>query len=171
MVIALRHPELVRRLCVVDIAPVDYGGSDEFAGYVEAMQGLDLGALERRADADAALDVGRAEPDRARLPAPEPAARGRRLALAGQPRGPRSRPRRAQRLAGRPPRAAGPVRRTGAVGCRRGLGYVRSEQEAEMRRLFPHTRKIVVKGAGHWVHAQRPRSSSRCCGADRAEAG
>ena len=35
-------------------------------------------------------------------------------------------------------------------------GYVRSEQEAEMRRLFPHTRKIVVKGAGHWVHAQRP---------------
>jgi pimeloyl-ACP methyl ester carboxylesterase len=25
-----------------------------------------------------------------------------------------------------------------------------------MRRLFPPPRKIVVKGAGHWVHAQRP---------------
>jgi pimeloyl-ACP methyl ester carboxylesterase len=22
--------------------------------------------------------------------------------------------------------------------------------------MFPHTRKIVIKGAGHWVHAQRP---------------
>ena len=46
----------MRRLCVVDIAPVDYGGSGEFAGYVEAMQALDLGSLERRADADAALE-------------------------------------------------------------------------------------------------------------------
>jgi esterase len=34
--------------------------------------------------------------------------------------------------------------------------YVRSGNEEGMRRLFPHTRKIVVKGAGHWVHAQRP---------------
>jgi pimeloyl-ACP methyl ester carboxylesterase len=34
--------------------------------------------------------------------------------------------------------------------------YVRSEQEAEMRRLFPRVRKVVVKGAGHWVHSQRP---------------
>ena len=28
--LALRHPELVSRLCVVDISPVDYGSSDEF---------------------------------------------------------------------------------------------------------------------------------------------
>ena len=55
MVLALRHPELVARLCVVDIAPVDYGSSEEFQGYVEAMRGLDLDAVERRADADAAL--------------------------------------------------------------------------------------------------------------------
>src|SRR5690349_21985292 len=32
MVLALRHPELVERLCVVDVAPVDYGGSSEFEG-------------------------------------------------------------------------------------------------------------------------------------------
>ena len=50
MVTALRAPELVRRLCVVDIAPVDYGGRGEFEGYVEAMQGLDLAALGRRSD-------------------------------------------------------------------------------------------------------------------------
>ena len=34
--------------------------------------------------------------------------------------------------------------------------YVRSGQESDMRRLFPRVRKVVVKGAGHWVHSQRP---------------
>ena len=51
---------------------------------------------------------GGAQPDGARLPAAEPAARRRRLALAGQPRRARPRPRRARRLArgraGRRPR-------------------------------------------------------------------
>ena len=28
--------------------------------------------------------------------------------------------------------------------------------EDAMRRLFPRTRKVVVKDAGHWVHAQKP---------------
>ncbi|HYF73013.1 MAG TPA: alpha/beta fold hydrolase, partial [Nocardioides sp.] len=59
MVLALRHPELVERLCVVDISPVDYSagerGTGEFAGYIEAMLGLDLTTLEHRRDADAAL--------------------------------------------------------------------------------------------------------------------
>ena len=96
------------------------------------------------------------EPDRARLPAPEPAARGdgwrwqvnlevlgRDLdALSGWP---------ADRLEGLAP-FEGPVIWVAGADS----GYVRSEQDAEMRRLFPHTRKIVIKGAGHWVHAQRP---------------
>src|SRR3954454_21057021 len=55
MVLALRHPELVERLCVVDVSPVDYEARSEFAGYIAAMRGLDLGTLEHRRDADAAL--------------------------------------------------------------------------------------------------------------------
>src|SRR3954449_3504101 len=55
MVLALRHPALVERLCVVDVSPVDYESRSEFAGYIEAMLALDLTALERRSDADAAL--------------------------------------------------------------------------------------------------------------------
>ena len=55
MVLALRHPELVERLCVVDVSPVAYDRLSQFEGYVAAMQGLDLGSLERRGDADAAL--------------------------------------------------------------------------------------------------------------------
>jgi pimeloyl-ACP methyl ester carboxylesterase len=156
MVTALRTPELVRRLCVVDIAPVDYGGSGEFAGYVEAMQGLDLGSLERRADADAALES--AVPNRTVRDFLLQNLRregdgwdwqvnlevlGRDLdALSGWP---------ADRLEGLAP-FEGPVLWVAGADS----GYVRGEQEAEMRRLFPHTRKIIVKGAGHWVHAQRP---------------
>ena len=35
-------------------------------------------------------------------------------------------------------------------------GYVRSEHEDGDGALFPRTRKVVVKGAGHWVHSQQP---------------
>ena len=156
MVMALRTPALVRRLCVVDIAPVDYGGSDEFAGYVEAMQGLDLGSLRRRDDADAALQE--AVPSRTvrdfllqnlRRDGDEwhwqmnLDVLGRDLdALSGWP---------ADRLEGLAP-YEGPVLWVAGADS----GYIRGEHDAEMRRLFPHTRKVVVKGAGHWVHAQRP---------------
>ena len=60
MVLALRHPELVERLCVVDIAPVDYGSSDEFQGYVEAMHGLDLDAVAAACGRRRGADRGRA---------------------------------------------------------------------------------------------------------------
>jgi pimeloyl-ACP methyl ester carboxylesterase len=156
MVTALRTPALVRRLCVVDIAPVDYGSSGEFAGYVEAMQALDLGSLERRADADAALQS--AVPNRTvrdfllqNLQHEDTGWRwkvnlevlGRDLdALSGWP---------ANRLEALAP-FEGPVIWVAGADS----GYVRSEHDAEMRRMFPHTRKIVIKGAGHWVHAQRP---------------
>ena len=156
MVTALRSPELVRRLCVVDVAPVDYGGSDEFAGYVEAMQGLDLGSLERRADADEALTSAvpnqtvrdfllqnlRHDQEGWRWQV-NLAVLGRELdEVSGWPK---------DRLEGLAPYAGPVVWVAGADS-----GYVRSEQDSEMRRLFPHTRKVVVKGAGHWVHAQRP---------------
>ena len=156
MVTALRSPELVRRLCVVDIAPVDYGGRGEFEGYIEAMQALDLDALERRADADAALEPAvpdrtvrefllqnlRREGDGWRWQA-NLEVLGRDLdVLAGWP---------ADRLEGLDP-FEGPVVWVAGADS----GYVRSGNDTAMRRLFPHTRKIVVKGAGHWVHSQRP---------------
>jgi pimeloyl-ACP methyl ester carboxylesterase len=156
MVTALRSPERVGRLCVVDIAPVDYGGSGEFAGYVEAMEGLDLDALQRRTDADEALRTSvpnrtvrefllqnlRREGDSWRWQV-NLEVLGRDLdALSGWP---------ADRLEGVAP-FEGPVLWLAGGDS----DYVRGEQDAEMRRLFPRVRKVVVKGAGHWVHAQRP---------------
>ena len=156
MIAALRAPEHVRRLCVVDIAPVDYHGRSEFEVYVEAMQALDLDSLERRADADAALEVK--VPDRSvrdfllqNLRRDGDGWRwqvnldvlGRDLdVLGGWP---------ADQLEGVAP-YEGPVLWVAGADSR----YVREEHEAEMRRLFPRTRKIVVKDAGHWVHSQQP---------------
>ena len=62
MVLALRHPQRVGRLCVVDVAPVAYPSAHSFDRYVDAMQGLDLGSLAARADADAALTDAVPEP-------------------------------------------------------------------------------------------------------------
>ena len=34
--------------------------------------------------------------------------------------------------------------------------YVGEADEPVMRRLFPRTTLITVKGAGHWVHSEQP---------------
>src|SRR5215217_7351158 len=66
MQLALRRPELLRALVVVDIAPVEYplqgGRTDDedeeaspFAAYIEAMRAMDLDQLKTRNDAEQAL--------------------------------------------------------------------------------------------------------------------
>lgn len=54
MTLALESPERVRALAVADIAPVAYRDQSN-RPLIEAMQGVDLGKLGSRADADAAL--------------------------------------------------------------------------------------------------------------------
>jgi pimeloyl-ACP methyl ester carboxylesterase len=156
MVAALRHPELVERLCVVDVAPTAYANRSEFAGYIEAMQALDLSRLERRADADAALSEA----------VPNPTVRsfllqnlrqshgewswqmnldvlGRDLEVIGDwP---------ADQLADLPPYDG---RVLWVAGER--SDYVKDEYAEEMDRLFPRNRRVTVKGAGHWVHSEQP---------------
>lgn len=53
MTFALRHPELVEALVVVDIAPVAYDHS--FAAEVAAMRAVDIARLRRRAEVEQAL--------------------------------------------------------------------------------------------------------------------
>lgn len=156
MVLALRHPSLVERLCVVDVAPVGYDRGDEFSGYITAMQGLDLGALSRRSDADTAL----------RDAVPDTSVRsfllqnlrrdgdswswlanldvlGEHLpVLGGWPE---------EELADAAP-YAGPVLWIGGERS----DYVLDEHAGAMDRWFPHTRRVTIKDAGHWVHAEQP---------------
>lgn len=156
MLVALRHPELVERLCVVDVSPVQYHHTDEFTGYIQAMQALDLDRLERRADADEALAAA----------VPNTTVRsfllqnlrrqddgwawqvnldvlGRDLAeLGGWP---------ADRLEDGAS-YEGPV--LWVAGER--SHYVKDEYAESMDRLFPKNRQVTIKGAGHWVHSEQP---------------
>jgi pimeloyl-ACP methyl ester carboxylesterase len=156
MLVALRHPELVERLCVVDVAPVTYRESSEFAGYIEAMKGLDLDALERRNDADVALHDA----------VPNPVVRsfllqnlrhhddtwewqlnldvlGRDLErLRGWPE---------ERLEDVSP-YEGPVLWIAGQSS----DYVMDEYAGAMDRWFPKNRRVTIKDAGHWVHSEQP---------------
>jgi pimeloyl-ACP methyl ester carboxylesterase len=156
MLTALRHPELVDRLMVADISPVEYSTAREFIGYVGALRGLDLDAIADRSQADAALaetvpsttirsfllqnlrrdgDGWRWQPNLEVI--------GRDLpALAGWP--------------DEAADAAAPYEKPTMWVAGERSDYVEPEYADAMARLFPHVRKVTIKGAGHWVHSEQP---------------
>ncbi|MCH1868847.1 alpha/beta fold hydrolase [Nocardioides sp. CFH 31398] len=162
MLLTLRHPELVERLCVVDMSPVSYaeGGREEFGRYIRAMRALDLDALERRSQADEALVEAVPSPtvrgfllQNLRRDSADGAASWRwqpNLELLGDeldvlgdwP---------ADRLDGVAP-YDGPVLWVAGAES----PYVQPEHAEVMERWFPRVRKVTVKNAGHWVHSQQP---------------
>jgi pimeloyl-ACP methyl ester carboxylesterase len=156
MVLALRHPELVERLCVVDVSPVAYDHLSEFEGYVAAMRGIDLGSLTQRGDADDALATAvpnetvrafllqnlRRDGDTWRWQANIDVLGAALPTIGDWPEA---------RLAGLPP-YQGPV--LWVAGAR--SEYVRPEYAAAMDRWFPGNRTVTIKEAGHWVHSEQP---------------
>lgn len=150
MMLALTQPGRVRRLIVADIAPVAYGHSH--ADTVRAMRALDMAAVARRADADAALREG--IPDRAM----------RAFVLANlvlSPEGARWKPNLAAleadmpRIVGWP----GPAGRfDGATLFLSGgaSDYVTEAMRPAIRAQFPAARFEALEGAGHWLHAEQP---------------
>jgi pimeloyl-ACP methyl ester carboxylesterase len=151
MALALTDPALVRRLIVADIAPVAYGHTQ--MPLVEAMRGLDLAGVTRRGEADARL-----------APAvPDPATRAfllQSLDLGSDP--PRWRLN-LDTLAAEMPAILGwpdlPGRFDGPALFLTGAlsDYVRPAQHAAIRARFPAARFVAIDGAGHWLHADRPR--------------
>ncbi|MCW2634094.1 MAG: alpha/beta hydrolase fold protein [Blastococcus sp.] len=169
MQLALRHPELLRALVVVDVAPTGYpesgGRTDDpdeeaspFAAYIAAMQALDLHTLRTREDADHALraavpsrmvrsfllqslvrdGVGADSGWRWRLNLEALARDLGRLRDFPEP----------------PPGGTfdGPVLWIAGANST----YVLPEDRARMDELFPATRLVRIKNAGHWVHSEQP---------------
>lgn len=153
MVLALRRPDLVRGLVVVDIAPDDSSHGYGFGRLIAALRDLDLSAVRTRDQADAALatripDAGvrafllqnlhRTREGFVWLPNLELLARDLPL-ISGFPAG----------LDGNFP---------GPVLWLRGeqSGYVRDDHVPVMARLFPRHELVTIPGAGHWVHTDAP---------------
>lgn len=153
MGLALLRPELVRRLCVVDVAPVSYTGLSTFADYVSGMRSLDLDRLSDRTDADRRLTAA----------VPDPGVRsfllqnlrrdgdGWRWQMDLQLLGDHLDELAAWPDLGRPPYPGPTLWLAGAES-----DYITSEQAPVMRALFPRVQLVTVKRAGHWVHAEQP---------------
>jgi pimeloyl-ACP methyl ester carboxylesterase len=174
MQLALRRPELLRALVVVDIAPVEYplsgGRTDDpdeeaspFADFIDAMRDLDLDRLTTREDADAALKG--AVPSRmVRSFLLQSLVReGLNNQEGASPRGWRWRlnldllARDLGELRGFPEAPAG-ASFDGPVLWIAGANstYVLPEDRPHMDALFPSTRLVRIKNAGHWVHSEQP---------------
>ena len=149
--LALTRPAMLRRLVVLDIAPVAYGHSQ--ADMIDAMEGVDFASCTSRGQADQAL-AATVEDHSVR------AFLLQSLDLKSDP------PRWRMNLAALRERMAD---LTGWPG-HEGLSwdgpalflaggesdYVSPEHEAEIRAAFPKAQLERVAGTSHWLHAEKP---------------
>lgn len=149
MMLALNHPAVVNRLVVADIVPVAYGHSQTHL--IDAMRRVDLASITTRGDADAqlALAVDEASVRAFLLQSLDLKARRWRLNLdvleAEMPR-----------IVGWPGSHntfAGPTLFLSGADS----DYVKPEHRPAIKSLFPNAKFAKIPGAGHWLHADKPR--------------
>jgi esterase len=153
MMAALRDPDMIERLVVVDVAPVAY--RPHHLGFVRAMRALDLSAIKRRGEADEALA----------LAVPDAAERGFLLQNLVFDPGPRWRlnleaiEREMPHLTGFPAVPDNTLYQGPALFVAGGRSdYLLPEYEPATRRLFPNAHIVRIPNAGHWVHAEQPQA-------------
>ena len=149
MALALARPDLVASLVVADIAPRAYGHSQR--DLIRAMRAVDLGAVERRSDADAPLAERVPDPAVRAFLLQSLDASGRRWRLNLD-----ALDHEMDRITGWPEPSG---RHDGPALFLRGEAsdYVAEADLPEIRRLFPQARVETLPGAGHWLHAEAPR--------------
>ena len=149
MVVARTRPDLVRKLVVADIAPVAYKHTQQ--GMIDAMRGVDLSRVEKRSDADAQLaKTVEGQGVRAFLLQSLDVAQKRwRLNL--------------DVLSAEMGKIIGFQQLTGvfegpALFLSGGMSdYVLPEHRPQIRSIFPNAKFAKIPGAGHWLHAEKPR--------------
>jgi pimeloyl-ACP methyl ester carboxylesterase len=149
MMLALRHPQLLRRLVVADIAPAPYSHSQ--IQFIEAMRKVDLSKVARRSDAEAQLaelGVDKALQSFFTQSLDVTAKRWRLNLDALEKHMPH--------IMSFPTVDAqwpGPT-----LFLSGGLSdYVQPAHRPVIRTLFPKARFAKLSGAGHWLHAEKPR--------------
>jgi pimeloyl-ACP methyl ester carboxylesterase len=152
MRLALTRPALIERLLVVDVAPVAYAHT--FGPFIEAMRQVDLAAVKRRGDAD--LQLCHTVPDAVlrnfllQNLVKTDAGFVWRVNLEALDAN-------MDELLGFPTTAAGAAYGEPTLfiaGSR--SPYIQPEHRPLLERLFPSAEHVVIAGAGHWPHAERP---------------
>ena len=154
MVLAIRHPEIVRKLVVLDISPTAAtSGRKEFQHLLGALAGLELKDLERRSQADELLADA----------ITVPTVRGFLLQNLRQDNGifhwePNLELLRAEleTIMDFPADLPGGQERSVLwIGGGRS-NYVTDADVPAMKKLFPQVARMTVRDAGHWLHSERP---------------
>ena len=149
MVLALTRPELINRLIIADIAPVAYGHDQ--SQYVEAMQSVDLSVIEKRSQANDALAKFIDDPALCSFFTQSLDIKSRRWKL------------NLDVLAKDMDHVLGFPQVEGAFhGNTLFLSgsesnYVKSEHRSVIKTQFPNAKFAKIPGAGHWLHAEKPR--------------
>ncbi|MDU8909898.1 alpha/beta fold hydrolase [Aestuariicoccus sp. MJ-SS9] len=149
MLLALQHPEMVNTLLVADIAPVAYSHTQ--IQYIEAMRAVDLDKVAKRSDAAAQLARNVPEPALQAFFTQSLDVAGKRWRL------------NLDALAEAMPQILGfpqiDASFDGPVLFLSGAqsDYVLPEHRERIRALFPKARFAKIPGAGHWLHAEKPR--------------
>ncbi len=149
MVLALQHGSKVRKLVVADIAPVAYTHSQ--IKYIEAMRAVDMSRVQRRSDAEAQLAELGVDKALQSFFTQSLDIEGKRWRL------------NLDALANEMPKIMGfpdidghwngpALFLSGAAS-----DYVLPEHRGRIRALFPAARFAKIPGAGHWLHAEKPR--------------
>ena len=149
MTLALQHGALVNKLVVADIAPVKYTHSQ--IQFIEAMRAVDFSRIARRSDAEQQLAEQGVEKALQSFFTQSLDIKGKRWLL------------NLDVLADQMPNIMGfPELDAQWQGPALFLSggesdFVLPEHRAKIRALFPGARFAKIPGAGHWLHAEKPR--------------
>ena len=154
MELALRWPDYINKLIVVDIAPVSYPDrGDGHLDVIEGMKALELSTVESRREAESRLEgyiadqvtrkfiltnlvSGKSDGFRWRLNLQS--IEHNYAALRDKPSG-------------------SGVFRKPVLFLRGALSsYIKKDYQLETLKLFPNARVKSIMGAGHWLHAEKP---------------
>lgn len=149
MVLALTRPDLVNRLIVADIAPVAYTHSQ--IQFIEAMRAVDLSKVTKRSDATDQLAQLVPDPTLQSFFTQSLDLKDRRWklnldALADE----------MHKVLGFP-EVSGSFEKPTLFLSGASSDYVKPDHRPTIRSLFPKARFARIPGAGHWLHAEKPR--------------
>ncbi|KMK68286.1 alpha/beta fold hydrolase [Puniceibacterium sp. IMCC21224] len=149
MMLALGYPDTVDRLIVADIAPVRYSHSQ--VQFIHAMRSVDLKRVEKRSDALAQLALTVPDPTLQSFFTQSLDLKDKRWKL------------NLDTLEAEMPKVLG-FPEVSATFDRPTLflsggdsDYVTPEYRPQIRGMFPTARFARIPGAGHWLHAEKPR--------------